>query len=149
MGDAGSRVIVTGLRELNAALKALDADAQKAMSAALKEIAEGVASDVRSLVPRRSGRLAASYKPRGSAKGAAIAFGGSSAPYAPWIEFGGSVGKGHDRRAPHSGATKRAIVKGGRYLYPAIGDNMEDVAEKVAEAIDAIVSAYGMKVEEG
>jgi hypothetical protein len=39
-------------------------------------------------------------------------------------------------------------VKGGRYLYPAITDNMHDVEDKVAKAIDAITSRYGFKVED-
>lgn len=134
-----TRVIVGGLRDLNKALKAADLDAVDAMKAALKAIAEGVAVDVRSRVPHASGRAAASYKPRGGVKGAAIAYGGGKAPYAPWLDFGGRVGKAR--------SVKRPIVKGGRYLYPAIADNMEDVQAKVAEAISDITGRYGFKVE--
>lgn len=134
-----TRVVVGGLRDLNRALKAADTEAIDAMKAALKEIAEGVASDVRSRVPRLSGRMAASYKPRGSVKGAAIAYGGNKAAYAPWIDYGGSVGKKR--------SVKRPVVKGGRYLYPAIADNMDDIHKRVAEAISDITGRYGFKVE--
>lgn len=137
MGE--QRVTVTGLRDLSKAFKALDTDAVDAMKAALKAIAEGVAADVRSRVPRRSGRMAGSYVPRGSVKGASIAFAGTRAPYAPWIEFGGSVGKARSVRRP--------VVKGGRYLYPAIDDNMADVEQKVADAISDLTSKYGFRVD--
>jgi hypothetical protein len=137
MGD--QRVVVTGLRDLNKALKAADLEAEKEMKSVLKGIAEGVVSDVRSRVPHRSGKAAASYRPRGGVKGASIAWAGPKAPYAPWIEFGGKVGKGK--------SVSRPFVKGGRYLYPAINDHMADIEAKVADAIDAITSRYGFKVE--
>jgi hypothetical protein len=139
VADAGSRVVVTGLRDLGKALKEAEDGAQKELALALKGIAEGVASDVRSRVPHRTGRAQASYKPRGSARGASIAFGGDKAPYVPWLEFGGRVGKGK--------SVKRPVIKGGRYLYPAITDNMQDLEQLVADAIDDITSRYGFKVE--
>lgn len=139
MADSGKRVTVTGLRDLGKMLKELDSEAKQLMADTLKGIAEGVAADVRSRVPHRTGRLASSYKARGSATGAAIAFGGSKAPYAPWIDFGGKVGRGK--------SVSRPFVQGGRYLYPAIGDNMEDVVDLVAAAIDDIATRYGFKVE--
>lgn len=139
MGDSGSRVVVSGLSDLGKALKALEDGAQKELGLALKGIAEGVVADVRSRVPHRSGRAAGSYKARGSARGASIAFGGAHAAYVPWLDFGGRVGK--------KKSVKRPVIKGGRYLYPAIGDNMEDVEQLVADAIDDITTRYGLKVE--
>lgn len=139
MGE--QRVTVTGLRDLNKALKAADTEAIDAMKSVMKQIAEGVAADVRSRVPHRSGRAAASYKPRGGVKGAAIAYGGPKAPYAAWLDYGGAVGKAKSVRRP--------VVKGGRYLYPAIADNMDDVQEKVAAAISDITSRYGFGVTDG
>lgn len=137
MGD--QRVVVTGLRDLNKALKAANAEASDEMKAVLKGIAEGVVTDVRSRVPHRTGKAASSYRPRGGVKGASIAWAGPKAAYAPWIEFGGAVGKGK--------SVKRPFIKGGRYLYPAINDNMADIEAKVADAIDDITSRYGFKVE--
>lgn len=137
MGE--QRVVVDGLRDLNKALKAANTEASDEMKAVLKGIAEGVVTDVRSRVPRRTGKAAASYRPRGGVKGASIAFAGSKAPYAPWLDFGGTVGK--------SKSVKRPFIKGGRYLYPAINDNMADIEQKVADAIDDITGRYGFKVE--
>lgn len=139
MGDSGKRVVVTGLRDLGKALKDLDTEAKQLMSNSLKGIAEGVASDVRSRVPHKTGALAASYKARGSVGGAAIAWSGTKAPYAPWIDFGGKVGK--DK------SVSRPFIKGGRYLYPAIADNMADISDLVADAINDVVTKYGLKVE--
>lgn len=136
-------MVVDGLRELNKALKAADVEAVNAMKAALKSIAEGVASDVRSRVPHVTGAAAASYKARGGVKGAAIAFGGPRTAYAPWLDFGGKLRPAGRRR----GTQTRPIIKGGRYLYPAIADNMEDVQRKVADAISEITGQYGFRLE--
>lgn len=140
-------MVVTGLRDLNKALKAASAEAETEMKAVLKGIAEGVVTDVRSRVPHRSGRAAASYRPRGGVKGASIAFGGPKAPYVPWLDFGGSVGKKRKAGVVGSGSIKRPVIKGGRFLYPAINDNMEDIQEKVAKAISDITGRYGFKAE--
>lgn len=137
------RIVVDGLRDLNKALKAADTEAISAMKAVMKEIAEGVAGDARSRIPKRSGTAAASYRARGGVKGAAVAFGGPKAAYAPWLDFGGRlrpVGGRHNEQY-------RPVVREGRYLYPAIRDNMDDVADKVAGAIDDITKRYGFRVE--
>ncbi len=132
------QVNVTGLRELNRGLKAYD-QAPQEMRDVMKGIAEGVAQDVRHRVPRRSGKMAASYKARGGVKGASIAYGGNKAPYAPWIEFGGRVGS--------KLTTKRPVIRGGRYLYPTIAKNLEDVQAKTAAALNRITAKYGMRID--
>lgn len=137
MGE--TRIVVDGLRDLGKALKAAEDGATHAMRDAFKEIVQGVITDVRGRVPHDTGKAAASYRARASATGAGIAFGGGKAAYLPWLDFGGRVGR-------HK-SVKRPVIKGGRYLYPAITDNMHDVEEKVAKAIDTITSRYGFKVE--
>lgn len=143
----GSRVTVTGLRDLNKALGALNADAADAMKAAMKQIAADVVSEVQSRVPTLTGAAKASYKPRGGVKGAGIAFGSARAPYVAFLEFGNTVRKGG--KVGLGDTVPRAFEKGGRYLYPAIEANMRDVEEKVGNALDAILSTYGYKTEEG
>lgn len=140
MADSGRLVAVTGLRDLGKALKALDDGAQKELGLMLKGIATGVAAVVAARVPHLSGRAASSYKARGSARGASIAYAGTRAPYAPWLDFGGKVGRGK--------SVSRPFIPGGRYLYPAIADNMEDLEELVAQALDDITSRHGFKVED-
>lgn len=139
MGDSGKRVVVTGLRDLGSALKAADAEASKELGQMMKGIAQGVVADVSHRVPYRSGKAASSYKARGSARGASIAWAGERAPYVPWLDFGGKVGR-------HK-TVSRPFKQGGRFLYPTIADNMHDVEELVAQAIDEITGKYGFKVE--
>ncbi len=129
MGDP-IRVQVEGLRDTLRDLKALDADAAKAMSQTT------VAKQVRMKVPKDTGAAAGSYKARGGAKGASLAFGGAKAPYAPWLDFGGKLPQGGNRPR----------VKGGRYLYPTIESNLEDVADQVAKALEDL---NGLDVEGG
>lgn len=137
------RVVVDGLKDLNKALKAADVEAVNAMKSVMKTIADGVVQDVRSRFPRVTGTAANSYKPRGGVKGAGIAFGGPKAAYAPWLDFGGTLKPTGGRR----NTITRPVIAGGRYLYPAIEDNMENIAAQVADAIDDITRQYGFRVE--
>lgn len=134
-----TRVVVDGLRELNKALKSASDDAALEMKRAMHDIAESVIADVRPRVPHRTGKSAQSYKARSGVKGASVAFGGSRTPHVPWLEFGGRVGRGK--------SVSRTVIRGGRYLYPAIADNMEDVAERVADVVNDITANYGFQVE--
>ena len=135
MADDGSSVKITGLRELAGAFRKMDGAIVDGVKAGFKQLAEGVAVTARAKMPSRSGRAASSYKARGSAKGASIAFGGSRAPYAPWLDFGGSVGRGHRPGVADSGAIKRDRVPGGRYLYPAIGEHKDETIETADDII--------------
>jgi hypothetical protein len=136
------RVVVEGLRDLNKNLKVLSVEAQKEMAEALKVIASGVVDDVKSRVPRgKTGNAQKSVRPRAGAKGAGIAFGGGRAPYYPWLDFGGRVGR--------QKATVRPVIRGGRYVYPAIADNMETVEELVVDALNEINRKYGSVIDGG
>lgn len=146
MADIGPRVVVTGLRDLNKALKAADTEAADAMKASMKSIAEIVVADVQARVPHLTGAARASYKPRGGVKGAGIAFGSARAPYVAFLEFGNKVGAGAG--VGRGDTVPRPFVKGGRYLYPAIEANMRDIEQKVGDAIDGILATYGYKTEE-
>lgn len=132
------KVEFRGLRELSAAFKAVDADLPKAFRVRLLGVAAMVAGRVQSKVPRLTGRAAASYKPRASTRGAGIAFGGSAAPYVPWLEFGGRVGVGK--------SIERELVIGGRYLYPTLADSKADIAKAVEDAVEAASRDAGFEV---
>ncbi len=57
----------------------------------------------------------------------------------PWLDFGGSVGRGHKPGVAWSGATRRdwmgRPVGEGRYVYPAISGEREATIVAVEEAI--------------
>lgn len=142
------RVVVHGLRETRDGLKSLSDEAAKELTDALRAVAETVAEDARSRVPSKTGAAARSYRPRGNAKGASIAFGGPKAPYAPWLDFGGR--KHGDLKGKTTGRTQpidRPIIEGGRYLYPALHDNLEEITETVARTLNDLVDKYGIVID--
>lgn len=98
----------------------------KELAPALKDkagpFAESVRGRVQGKVPVLTGTLAASVTVVEDETGVGVAIGGDDAPYAGWIEFGGSRG--------------RALIPEGRYLYPTAADadaEYMQLAENVAE----------------
>lgn len=97
-------VTVTGLKELQRALKAFDEGA-KDLKAANKLAAEYVAKKAASKVPVLTGRMRASIRAAGQARGGLVRMGKGSLPYAGPLEFGGYPGS-------------RPYIAAGRYLFP-------------------------------
>jgi hypothetical protein len=124
-----SKVTVNS-REVQAALRKAGTGSGKALQAKLKIVSATVASAIAGQVPVLTGKAAASVRPRATQTGASIVAGGPSAPYYPWLDFGGGVGRGK--------SIKRTIIKEGRYIYPTI-IAMEDVIKEAA--IEAEVEA--------
>ena len=118
------------LEELRAALRDVGDDIGDLALSLLEEIASGVVADARSHVPQRTGRARATYRLRGTA----IVFGDDSAPYVPWLEFGGKVGR-------HN-SNLRAYNPQGRYVYPSIARNMADVERRVDDLISQITAGF-------
>ena len=130
---------VTGLRELATAFKRVDSDLPKDLKAEFLRIAQHVVGVAQQRMPFRSGRASGSLRARASTRGAFIAFGGTAAPYEPWLDFGGSVGRGHKPGVAWSGSVKRewrGLPNGsGRYVYPAI----TEARPATEAAVDAAV----------
>jgi hypothetical protein len=127
VADRSVRVELRGAKDLNRAFKRLETGLEKELRAAFREIARTVAGRAAAKVPRLSGVAAGSIKPRASQTGAGIAFGGSSAEYYPWLDFGGRVGRGK--------SVYRDLVVGGRYVYPTIAESKDDIGRMADEAI--------------
>lgn len=138
-------VRIEGLGQLRRSLKKLGSDAPKELSKELKKLADEVVQQVKPQVPYLTGAARASYRPRAMGAGAGIAFGGAKAEYAPWLEFGGSVGRGHQPRRANSGATKRTRVKGGRYLYPTLERMRPEIEDRCAAVMLAAARRYGLE----
>lgn len=131
-------VKVSGIREAARAFRKVDKDIPKQLRTEFLPIARDVVSGIQSKAPRgKTGRARASVKPRSSQRGAAVAVGGNAAPYYPWLDFGGSTGKGHKPGRPWSGSVKREMPPKGRYLYPTIEEQRAKI-ERAAE--DAVVN---------
>lgn len=129
------KVEVKGIRELSSAFKQIDTELPKELRVAFKEIAATVASTAAGQVPRRSGAAAGSIRPRATPKGAGIAFGGSSAPYMPWLEFGGAVGRNR--------SVTRPFMKTGRYIFPAIADAQDEIGNAALAAVETVAEHAG------
>ena len=106
MADA---IKIDGLAQFSRNLKKLDNDLPKALRIALNEAADVVVSAALPRIPRRTGRAANSVKARSTRTLARVVGGGNRAPYYPWLDFGGRVGR--------KKSVKRPFFKDGRYLY--------------------------------
>lgn len=135
---ARARIQVTGLRELQAALKQADAELPKALRLAMNAAVTLIADYARPKVPSRSGAARASIRPQSTQRAARLAIGGRRAPYMPWLDFGGKVGR--------HGSVVRDYRPSGRYLYPGLEATAPQVTEVMSRELDAIVVAAGLDV---
>jgi phage gpG-like protein len=104
---ASDGIEVHGIPELERGSRRLFENIDQGAGSAFRSVADQVATMVRTRVPRRSGRLAASVLADQADEGALVGL-GDGVPYAGWIEFGGTRG--------------RPYVPSGRYLYPTAQD---------------------------
>src|SRR4051794_11989815 len=88
---------VEGLKEFQRVLKKVDGDLPKALRMAFNKTAQLVVDDAKPRVPVRSGKAASTVKARSTQASARVVSGGDKAPYFPWLDFGGTVGKGHKK----------------------------------------------------
>lgn len=136
---AGQGVIrIDGLRELQAALRAMDGESQKQLRVALNEAAELIVAGARRKMPSESGKAKQSLKAASGQREAQVSLGGRRAPYAPWLDFGGRVGP---RRS-----VIRPYKKQGRYVYKTLADEHADITELLVEAIDRVARDAGLEV---
>ena len=108
---ADDAIRISGLREFRQGLKQLDSDLPKALRLAFNDAADIVVTDARPRVPSRSGKAASTVKARSTQSAARVVGGGNKAPYYPWLDFGGRVGR---RKS-----VKRPFLPKGRYIYNA------------------------------
>jgi hypothetical protein len=129
-------VQVRGLRDYQKALRDIEPALGPELRKALNEVAEIVASDARSLVPARSGKARSSIKAGSSQRAAQIKVGGTKAPYFPWLDFGGRVGR--------QKSVKRPFIQEGRYIYPTLRRRRDDVEEKLFDVLGRLAEHAGL-----
>jgi hypothetical protein len=137
------KIEVRGIRELQRAFKAIDAELPKELRQGFLGIAQRVAANASGRVPRVSGRAAGSIKPRASQRGAGIAFSdvGGSVPYFPWLNFGGRVGRNN--------SIERERVTPDRYIYTAIGAMKDETREAAEKAVTDAAHNAGFETRIG
>lgn len=150
---------VVGLADLRKALRQIEQTLPRELGAGLAEAAAIVADAARPKVPRRSGAAQASIKVRKKQGAAALAVGGAKAPYYPWLDFGGTVGRGrvaagNKQRAGGefggtAGSVKRKVIRGGRYIYPTLREKDAEVKAKVDEVVVRLAKRAGFETGKG
>lgn len=153
--EGAIRISVEGLDDLRRDLKAAGNKVeQKKLKEKLKKAAEVVASDARSRVPTgpdAGGHAADTIKAGSTATSAFVVGGKATNPYYGWLDFGSRTPRGgfsNGRIGQTSAARARngfrvgpwagsgAGPKGGRFIYPAIEANSDELIRQVTKAVD-------------
>jgi len=135
---ANNTVAVDGLRQFQGALRVLDREKARGLRLALNKSAELLVDRTRPQIPKRTGRAAASLKPRSTQTSVRIAVGGRKAPYYPWLDFGGRVG-------PRKSIV-RPFYTEGRYLYPTFYRSNDDFTRILEESLSDLARQAGLDV---
>lgn len=150
MGLVMDPIRVEGLSSLQRSLKALGPEFAKQLRPALNEAAEVVVKVARPLVPVRTGKGRASIKVNSTAKEARVAEGGNRAPYMPWLDYGGTTGRGHSGKSGNRGfspgSVHRPFLKEGRYVYPAYRAQHGNILRLLQKRLDAVAEKAGLEV---
>lgn len=123
---------IKGLKEAVKNAKKVDNDLPKEFRKAGNKAADLLVAWIVPRVPKRSGKAAGTVKAASTQKAARVRAGGPKAPYYPWLDWGGRVGRNK--------SVKRKFYSDGRYIYPgivAIKPDLQNAYETaLAEAIN-------------
>lgn len=157
VGRVAPGIHVYGLRETQAAFKQVDRQVPKQLKREFLDVADHVVGIAQQKMPFNTGVAAKSLKPMSTQLGAGIwrpaggpgtgKLGHKSAQYYPWLDFGGSTGRGHIDHKAWSGAIQRPFIKRGRYLYPAIDESKDYIETQVFGAIILVAKETGFGVK--
>jgi hypothetical protein len=129
---------IEGLREFNRALRQLDGELPRMLRLAMNKAATVVVDYGQARMARRSGRAASTIKAKSTRTSVRVSEGSSRAPYVPWLDFGGKVGRAH--------SVSRPYIRGGRYLYPALTDKRDEIKAALESALAEVVEASGLEM---
>lgn len=128
----GPEIRVVGLKEFHKRLRETDRDLGRQLTKVNKYVAGMLADATRPALPEASGALRRSLRPGATGKTARVTMGGARAPYAPWIEFGGTI-------APRGTPIKRERVPSGRYLYRALAEHRDRLVDAYFDEVSAML----------
>lgn len=133
------KVSIEGLAEFNRGLRKLDSEAPKGLRIALNSVADSLVAKTQPLIPKRSGAAAKSLKAKSTRTSARVSMGGRSAPYMPWLDFGGRTGRNR--------SVERPFYKEGRYLYPTLRRVRPDIEDQLRKALVGVARDAGLDVD--
>jgi hypothetical protein len=132
---------INGWSDFSRNLRKIDNEAPKMLRLVANDAANIVVDWARPKVPvGKSGRAQKSVKAKSLRTAAQVQGGSKNAPYYPWLDFGGRVGK---RRS-----VKREFVGDGRYIYPGLANNNDAVHKRLIGGMLEIVEAAGIEVDQ-
>ena len=129
-------VRIDGLRDLNRSLKALEPELAKQVKGVLNDAAQIVVNTARPQVPAVTGRARASIVVRSTARESRVRVGGPSAPYYPWLDFGGRTGRNK--------SVVRKFERHGRYLFPAAARQRDHITAILDKRLTALIRGAGL-----
>lgn len=133
-------VRVDGLKELLTDLRKVDKKLARKTTTKIKRAAEIVADDARERMPHQSGTAAASVKAGTSGAKAFVREGKDDVPYVGWLDFG--TRNAQPSRAPWANSGKGP--EGGRFIYPALAANADEVTNQVRKAVDEALNEVNL-----
>ncbi len=141
MPRAVDPIKIDGLRDFQAALRQMDGETQKQLRVVLNTAADIVVTDARRGFPTRTGRAKATVKASSGQREASVKLGSTKAPYAPWLDYGGRVGRNK--------SVSRPFVRQGRYLYPAYHAHKTEIRAVLERELVELAKRAGLTVEQG
>jgi hypothetical protein len=138
---SSSAIRIDGLAEFAKGLRKIDGELPKMLRLAMNEAADLVVAGARPGVPKRSGRAARSIRAASTRTAVRVSEGGPRAPYMPWLDYGGRVGRKH--------ATIRPFIKNGRFVYPAYFKLRDSgkIQEILERSITDVAHAAGVVID--
>lgn len=130
---------IDGLDQFVRNLKKLDADLPKALRVGFNDAAQIIVDYAKPKVPRKSGRAAGSIRAQSTRSAVRVSEGGKRAPYMPWLDFGGRVGR--------KGSAHRPFLKEGRFLYAGLHSKRDQIFAAVETALLDAARAAGVEVD--
>jgi hypothetical protein len=134
-----STIKVVGLNEFRKGLRQLDRTLPKGVRLALNDAANVLVDATRPTIPHRTGSAAASLRAQSTQTTARVAVGGPKAPYYPWLDFGGRVGRGR--------SVVRPFYKEGRYLFPTLKKKRNEIQAAMLNALSELARESGLEVD--
>lgn len=136
MAEVIQPIRIEGIKELQRSLKAMDGESQKRLRDVFNSAAQVVAEGAAMKVPRETGTARASIRVGSSQREARVKAGSArKAPYYPWLDFGGRVGK--------KKSVARPFLKSGRYIFPAFDDRRDFIYQKLQDELIAMLRSVG------
>lgn len=143
-GAGAAQIQIDGLKETAAAFRRVES--LSTLSRHLRAVAEKVANDARAKVPRgKTGAAAASIRPRSSSGTASVVGGKKSVPYYGWLDFGTRDPRSGQPRSVGPWKGSGAGPTRGRFIYPAVDENEEEIRRAALKAVEEAYKEAGFR----